>query len=229
MDPPHGRAARHDRAVRAGQVKHNGGERLISYGTSSYGYDVRCANEFKIFTNINSTIVDPKNFDSKNFVDMTSDVCIIPPNSFALARTVEFFRIPRNVLTICLGKSTYARCGIIVNVTPLEPEWEGHVTLEFSNTTPLPARIYAHEGVAQMLFFESDEVCETSYKDRGGKYMGQKGVTLPGPEARAAARHREGPTRSVAPRRKWRPDRRMLSLLPCHRARTVSRKQPYRL
>jgi dCTP deaminase len=162
-----------------GQIKHNGGDRLISYGTSSYGYDVRCANEFKIFTNINSTIVDPKNFDSKNFVDMTGDECIIPPNSFALARTVEYFRIPRNVLTVCLGKSTYARCGIIVNVTPLEPEWEGHVTLEFSNTTPLPARIYAHEGVAQMLFFESDAVCETSYKDRGGKYMGQQGVTLP--------------------------------------------------
>ncbi len=167
----------------AGQVRtaqHNGVEgKIISYGTSSYGYDVRCANEFKIFTNINSTIVDPKNFDSKSFVDMTSDVCIIPPNSFALARTVEYFRIPRNVLTICLGKSTYARCGIIVNVTPLEPEWEGHVTLEFSNTTTLPAKIYANEGVAQMLFLESDEVCETSYKDRGGKYQGQQGVTLP--------------------------------------------------
>ncbi len=153
--------------------------KIISYGTSSYGYDVRCANEFKIFTNINSTIVDPKNFDSKSFVDVQSDVCIIPPNSFALARTVEYFRIPRNVLTICLGKSTYARCGIIVNVTPLEPEWEGHVTLEFSNTTTLPAKIYANEGVAQMLFLESDEVCETSYKDRGGKYQGQQGVTLP--------------------------------------------------
>ncbi len=164
----------------AGQVKTNAsGGRLISYGTSSYGYDVRCANEFKIFTNINSTIVDPKHFESGNFVDFTGEVCIIPPNSFALARTVEYFRIPRNVLTICLGKSTYARCGIIVNVTPLEPEWEGHVTLEFSNTTPLPARIYAHEGVAQMLFLESDEECETSYKDRGGKYMGQQGVTLP--------------------------------------------------
>jgi dCTP deaminase len=162
-----------------GQVRVANGDKIISYGTSSYGYDVRCANEFKIFTNINSTIVDPKNFDSKNFVDLASDVCIIPPNSFALARTVEYFRIPRNVLTICLGKSTYARCGIIVNVTPLEPEWEGHVTLEFSNTTPLPARIYANEGVAQMLFLESDEVCETSYKDRGGKYQGQKGVTLP--------------------------------------------------
>jgi dCTP deaminase len=162
-----------------GQVRTASNGKIISYGTSSYGYDVRCANEFKIFTNINSTIVDPKDFDSKSFVDMTSDVCIIPPNSFALARTVEYFRIPRNVLTICLGKSTYARCGIIVNVTPLEPEWEGHVTLEFSNTTTLPAKIYANEGVAQMLFLESDEVCETSYKDRGGKYQGQKGVTLP--------------------------------------------------
>ncbi len=156
----------------AGQVRRNGGERLISYGTSSYGYDVRCADEFKVFTNINSTIVDPKNFDERSFVDVKADVCIIPPNSFALARTVEYFRIPRKVLTICLGKSTYARCGIIVNVTPLEPEWEGHVTLEFSNTTTLPARVYANEGVAQMLFFESDEECETSYKDRGGKYMG---------------------------------------------------------
>ena len=144
---------------------------------------MRCADEFKIFTNINSTIVDPKDFDSGSFVDFDGDVCIIPPNSFALARTVEYFRIPRNVLTICLGKSTYARCGIIVNVTPLEPEWEGHVTLEFSNTTPLPAKIYANEGVAQMLFFESDEVCETSYKDRGGKYQGQQGVTLPKPSA----------------------------------------------
>ena len=162
-----------------GQVRTASHGKIISYGTSSYGYDVRCANEFKIFTNINSTIVDPKAFDSKSFVDMASDVCIIPPNSFALARTVEYFRIPRNVLTICLGKSTYARCGIIVNVTPLEPEWEGHVTLEFSNTTTLPAKIYANEGVAQMLFLESDEVCETSYKDRGGKYQGQKGVTLP--------------------------------------------------
>lgn len=164
----------------AGQVRHseNGGK-VISYGTSSYGYDVRCSDEFKIFTNINSAIVDPKNFDTNSFVDIKSDVCIIPPNSFALARTVEFFKIPRNVLTICLGKSTYARCGIIVNVTPLEPEWEGHVTLEFSNTTTLPAKIYANEGVAQMLFFSGDEVCETSYKDRGGKYQGQTGVTLP--------------------------------------------------
>lgn len=162
-----------------GQVRHHDGRKVISYGTSSYGYDVRCANEFKIFTNINSAIVDPKAFDSNSFVDFTGDVCIIPPNSFALARTIEYFRIPRNVLTICLGKSTYARCGIIVNVTPLEPEWEGHVTLEFSNTTTLPARIYANEGVAQMLFFESDEVCATSYKDRDGKYQGQRGVTLP--------------------------------------------------
>ena len=163
----------------AGQVRAVEGRRIVSYGTSSYGYDVRCAPEFKIFTNINSTIIDPKNFDPKNFVDFDGEVCIIPPNSFALARTVEYFRIPRNAMVICLGKSTYDRCGIIVNVTPLEPEWEGHVTLEFSNTTPLPARIYANEGVAQFLFFESDEVCETSYKDRGGKYQGQKGVTLP--------------------------------------------------
>ncbi|NOQ36123.1 MAG: dCTP deaminase [Methylococcaceae bacterium] len=161
------------------QVRDEGQGRVISYGTSSYGYDVRCADEFKIFTNINSAIVDPKDFNADSFVDVKSDVCIIPPNSFALARTVEFFRIPRDVLTICLGKSTYARCGIIVNVTPLEPEWEGHVTLEFSNTTPLPAKIYANEGVAQMLFFGGDEVCETSYKDRGGKYQGQEGVTLP--------------------------------------------------
>ncbi|CAB3790785.1 dCTP deaminase [Paraburkholderia ultramafica] len=155
------------------------GRKIVSYGTSSYGYDIRCADEFKIFTNINSTIVDPKNFDEKSFVDFKGDVCIIPPNSFALARTVEYFRIPRSVLTVCLGKSTYARCGIIVNVTPFEPEWEGHVTLEFSNTTPLPAKIYANEGVAQVLFFESDEICETSYADRGGKYQGQHGVTLP--------------------------------------------------
>jgi dCTP deaminase len=163
----------------SGQVKVAGDRRLISYGTSSYGYDVRCAREFKIFTNINSTIVDPKEFDERSFVDFSGDVCIIPPNSFALARTVEYFRIPRNVLVICLGKSTYARCGIIVNVTPLEPEWEGHVTLEFSNTTPLPAKIYANEGVAQVLFLESDETCEVSYKDRAGKYQGQRGVTLP--------------------------------------------------
>ena len=164
----------------AGQQRvDDAGQRIVSFGTSSYGYDVRCADEFKIFTNINSAVVDPKAFDPDSFVDIKADECIIPPNSFALARTVEFFRIPRNVLTICLGKSTYARCGIIVNVTPLEPEWEGHVTLEFSNTTPLPAKIYANEGVAQMLFFESDEVCETSYADRGGKYQGQTGVTLP--------------------------------------------------
>jgi len=161
------------------QVRNSEQGKIISYGTSSYGYDVRCSDEFKIFTNINSAIVDPKDFSEDSFVDVQSDVCIIPPNSFALARTVEFFRIPRDVLTICLGKSTYARCGIIVNVTPLEPEWEGHVTLEFSNTTPLPAKIYANEGVAQMLFFGGDEVCATSYKDRRGKYQGQQGVTLP--------------------------------------------------
>ena len=155
------------------------GEKIISYGTSSYGYDVRCADEFKIFTNINSTIVDPKNFDEKNFVDFKGDRCIIPPNSFALARTVERFKIPRDVLVVCLGKSTYARCGIIVNVTPLEPEWEGYVTLEFSNTTTLPAVIYANEGIAQMLFFGGDQVCDVSYKDRNGKYQGQEGVTLP--------------------------------------------------
>jgi dCTP deaminase len=163
----------------ATQVRHNESGRIVSYGTSSYGYDVRCANEFKIFTNINSAIVDPKAFDSSSFVNVETDICIIPPNSFVLARTVEYFKIPRDVLTICVGKSTYARCGIIVNVTPLEPEWEGHVTLEFSNTTPLPAKIYANEGVAQMLFFQSDEACQTSYKDRNGKYQGQKGVTLP--------------------------------------------------
>lgn len=163
----------------AHQVRENASGKIVSYGTSSYGYDVRCADEFKVFTNINSAIVDPKNFDPNSFMDLKTDVCIIPPNSFVLARTVEYFKIPRNVLTICLGKSTYARCGIIVNVTPLEPEWEGHVTLEFSNTTNLPAKIYAFEGVAQMLFFESDEMCETSYADRGGKYQGQVGVTLP--------------------------------------------------
>jgi len=162
------------------QVRINdNGERIISYGVSSYGYDVRCANEFKVFTNIYSATVDPKKFDEKSFVDITSDVCIIPPNSFALARTVEYFRIPRDILTICLGKSTYARCGIIVNVTPLEPGWEGHVTLEFSNTTSLPAKIYAHEGVAQMIFLQADQECEISYSDRAGKYMGQTGVTLP--------------------------------------------------
>jgi len=163
----------------AGQVREAEGGKIISYGTSSYGYDVRCADEFKIFTNINSTIVDPKNFDEKNFIEFKGDRCIIPPNSFALARTVERFKIPRDVLVVCLGKSTYARCGIIVNVTPLEPEWEGYVTLEFSNTTTLPAVIYANEGVAQMLFFGGDQVCDVSYKDRGGKYQGQEGVTLP--------------------------------------------------
>lgn len=163
----------------SGQVRERNGERIISYGVSSYGYDVRCSNEFKIFTNINSAIVDPKAFDENSFVDVQSDVCIIPPNSFALARTVEYFRIPRDVLTICLGKSTYARCGIIVNVTPLEPEWEGHVTLEFSNTTTLPAKIYAGEGVAQMIFLGASDVCAVSYRDRGGKYQGQEGVTLP--------------------------------------------------
>ena len=161
------------------QVRKDGENKTVSHGTSSYGYDIRCSNEFKIFTNINSAVVDPKQFSAESFVDVTSDVCIIPPNSFALARTVEYFRIPRDVLTICLGKSTYARCGIIVNVTPLEPEWEGHVTLEFSNTTNLPAKIYANEGVAQMLFLQSDEACEVSYKDRKGKYQGQTGVTLP--------------------------------------------------
>ncbi len=154
-------------------------EGVISYGVSSYGYDVRIADEFKIFTNINSTIVDPKKFDPRSFVDFKGDVCIIPPNSFALARTVEYFRIPRNVITVCVGKSTYARCGIIVNVTPFEPEWEGIVTLEVSNTTPLPARIYANEGIAQVLFFESDEQCETSYADKKGKYQAQQGLTLP--------------------------------------------------
>lgn len=163
----------------ANQVRFGANGKIVSHGTSSYGYDIRCSNEFKIFTNINSAVVDPKKFAPESFVDVTSDVCIIPPNSFALARSVEYFRIPRNVLVICLGKSTYARCGIIVNVTPLEPEWEGHITLEFSNTTPLPAKIYANEGVAQLLFLESDEECETSYKDKGGKYQGQVGVTLP--------------------------------------------------
>lgn len=152
---------------------------VVSYGLSSYGYDIRVSNEFKIFTNINATVVDPKHFDSANVVDFVGDVCIVPPNSFALARTVEYFRIPRNVLAICLGKSTYARCGIIVNVTPFEPEFEGHITIEISNTTPLPAKIYANEGIAQVIFFEGDGVCETSYKDRGGKYYGQTGITLP--------------------------------------------------
>ena len=152
---------------------------VISYGVSSYGYDARVGTDFKIFTNVNSSVVDPKNFDQQSFVDRNTDVCIIPPNSFALARTVEYFRIPRDVLVICVGKSTYARCGIIVNVTPLEPEWEGHVTLEFSNTTPLPAKIYANEGAAQFLFLQGDEPCEVSYRDKAGKYQGQRGVTLP--------------------------------------------------
>lgn len=162
------------------QVKVNEkGEKLISYGNSSYGYDARVSNEFKIFTNIDSAIVDPKNFSDSSFVTRNTDVCIIPPNSFALARTVEYFRIPHDVLVVCVGKSTYARCGIIVNVTPLEPGWEGHVTLEFSNTTPLPAKIYAGEGVCQFLFFKGDQPCEVSYDKRSGKYMKQTGVTLP--------------------------------------------------
>lgn len=156
-------------------------EKIVSYGTSSYGYDIRCSREFKVFTNVHSAVVDPKNFDDRSFVDMEGDSCVIPPNSFALARSLEYLRIPRDILVVCLGKSTYARCGIIVNVTPLEPEWEGHITLEFSNTTPLPARIYANEGVAQLLFFQADDgdTCLTSYKDRNGKYQGQRGVTLP--------------------------------------------------
>jgi len=159
-----------DEQVRAG---------VISYGVSSYGYDVRVGDEFKVFSNVFNALVDPKNFDPKSFVDIKADVCIIPPNSFALASTIEYFRIPRDVLTVCLGKSTYARCGIIVNVTPFEPEWEGHVTIEISNTTPLPAKIYANEGIAQVLFFQSDEVCAVSYKDKKGKYQAQRGVTLP--------------------------------------------------
>ena len=159
-----------DEQVRAG---------VVSFGLSSYGYDIRVADEFKVFTNINNLVIDPKNFDPNCFVDMKTDVCIVPPNSFALARTIEYFRIPRDVLTVCLGKSTYARCGIIVSVTPFEPEWEGHVTIEISNTTPLPAKIYANEGIAQVLFFQSDEPCERSYKDKKGKYQAQRGVTLP--------------------------------------------------
>ena len=159
-----------DRQVRDG---------VISFGLSSYGYDIRVANEFKVFTNLNSTVVDPKNFDARSFVDIHAEICIIPPNSFALAKTVEYFRIPRDVLTVCVGKSTYARCGLIVNVTPFEPEWEGFVTLEISNTTPLPAKVYAHEGIAQVLFFQSDEACEVSYADKRGKYQGQQGLTLP--------------------------------------------------
>lgn len=160
-------------------VEKQQGAGVVSYGLSSYGYDARMADEFKIFTNVNNAIVDPKNFSPDSFIDRQADVCIIPPNSFVLARTIEYFKIPRDVLVICLGKSTYARCGIIVNVTPIEPEWEGHVTLEFSNTTPLPAKIYANEGVCQFLFFKGDQPCETSYKDKAGKYMGQTGVTLP--------------------------------------------------
>ena len=163
----------------AEQISSMGADRIISYGTSSYGYDIRCSDEFKIFTNINSAVVDPKNFDASSFVDYRGEVCIIPPNSFALARTIEYFRIPRNVLTICLGKSTYARCGIIVNVTPFEPEWEGYVTLEFSNTTPLPAKIYANEGAAQFIFLQGNENPEITYDKRDGKYMKQTGVTLP--------------------------------------------------
>ena len=152
---------------------------VISYGVSSYGYDVRVGNEFKVFTNVYNTVVDPKAFDPRSFVDIVADECIIPPNSFAFASTIEYFRIPRDILTVCLGKSTYARCGIIVNVTPFEPEWEGHVTIEISNTTPLPAKIYANEGIAQVLFFQGDEPCEISYKDKKGKYQAQRGVTLP--------------------------------------------------
>ena len=154
-------------------------EGVVSYGVSSYGYDIRVADEFKVFTNINTTLIDPKAFDPRSFVDLKAPVCIVPPNSFALARTVEYFRIPRNVLTVCLGKSTYARCGIIVNVTPFEPEWEGTATLEISNTTPLPAKIYANEGIAQVLFFQSDEDCAVSYADKKGKYQAQQVVTLP--------------------------------------------------
>lgn len=152
---------------------------VISYGVSSYGYDIRVADEFKIFTNVYSAVVDPKHFDTNSMVDFKGEICVIPPNSFALARTIEYFRIPRDVLTVCLGKSTYARCGIIVNVTPFEPEWEGYVTLEISNTTPLPARIYAHEGIAQVLFFQADEVCEVSYADKKGKYQKQQAIVLP--------------------------------------------------
>jgi dCTP deaminase len=161
------------------QVRYHSHEKVISYGLSSYGYDLRVAGEFKIFTNINNSLIDPKNFSEDAFVHTEGDYCIVPPNSFALARSVEYFRIPRDVLTICLGKSTYARCGIIVNVTPLEPEWHGHVTLEISNTTPLPAKVYANEGLAQVLFYQAAEVCETSYADRAGKYMGQTHITLP--------------------------------------------------
>ena len=163
----------------AKQVKDNGRGRIISYGLSSYGYDARVSDDFKIFTNINTAMVDPKNFSNESFVSKKTEICIIPPNSFALARTVEYFKIPLDVLVVCVGKSTYARCGIIVNVTPLEPGWEGHVTLEFSNTTPLPAKIYAHEGACQFLFLQGNEPCQVSYADRAGKYMHQTGVTLP--------------------------------------------------
>jgi len=159
--------------------KTESGHPVISYGLSSYGYDLRVSDEFKVFTNVFNTVVDPKDFDDRSFVDLKADICIVPPNSFALARSVEYFRIPREVLTICVGKSTYARCGIIVNVTPFEPEWEGHVTLEISNTTPIPARIYANEGLAQVVFFQADTVCDTSYADRSGKYMKQRGITVP--------------------------------------------------
>ena len=152
---------------------------VISYGVSSYGYDIRVADEFRIFTNVNTTIVDPKHFDARSLVEYRGDICVIPPNSFCLARSVEYFRIPRNILTICVGKSTYARCGIIVNVTPFEPEWEGYVTLEISNTSPLPARVYAHEGICQVVFLEADQVCEISYKDKKGKYDKQQGIVLP--------------------------------------------------
>lgn len=162
-----------------GQVRYVEGEKVISFGLSSYGYDLRVATEFKVFTNVHSLLIDPKNFNENAFVHIEADACIIPPNSFALARSVEYFRIPRDVLTLCVGKSTYARCGIIVNVTPFEPEWEGHVTLEISNTTPLPAKIYANEGLAQVLFYRGAEICETSYADRGGKYMKQRHITLP--------------------------------------------------
>ena len=175
MDPQDVQRTRHDQPFSEKQVR----EGVISYGLSSYGYDLRVADEFKIFTNVNNALVDPKRFDEKSFVTVQTDICIVPPNSFALARSVEYFKIPRSVLTICVGKSTYARCGIIVNVTPFEPEWEGFVTLEISNTTPLPARIYANEGLCQIIFLESDELCETSYADRKGKYQAQKGIVLP--------------------------------------------------
>lgn len=162
-----------------GQIKEVNGKKVVSYGLSSYGYDLRVGNQFKVFTNVYNSLVDPKNFTEDSFVDIEGDYCIIPPNSFALAVSVEYFRIPRSVLTVCIGKSTYARCGMIVNVTPFEPEWEGYVTLEISNTTPLPAKVYANEGLAQVLFYKADGICETSYKDRNGKYMKQVGITVP--------------------------------------------------